>query len=206
MDSSPSYLKRVNNSSLPSGLKREKNWYINFYPKSIPSSNHCNMTTQNQVGFVTDKIKQLQTAILHSHSNCPLKFPDSLAKTLQVDEAGCIWIAVKKPQQYIHEFDRSFQVALNYYRKGTSFYLNISGVARLVIEPEEINQLAPELRSECNQGNLLLAVRILRATYYENQPRTSQNIFQRWKQFISTIFSGYNNYYQFDMADKKNYA
>jgi hypothetical protein len=164
------------------------------------------MNTQNQVGFITDKIKHLQSAILHSHSNCLLKFPDSLAKTLQVDEVGCVWIAVKKPRQLVNEFDRSFQVALHYYRKGAPFYLNISGIARLVIDPEEINQLAPELRSECNHENLLLSVRILRANYYETRPGISQNFFQRWKQYISTIFIGDNNYYQFDMADKKNYA
>ncbi len=57
------------------------------------------MNTQNQVEFITGKIQQLQTAILHSHSNCLLKFPDSLANTLQVDEVGCVWIAVKNPQQ-----------------------------------------------------------------------------------------------------------
>ncbi len=34
------------------------------------------MNTQNQVEFITDKIQQLQTEILHSHSNCLLKFPD----------------------------------------------------------------------------------------------------------------------------------
>lgn len=114
------------------------------------------MNTQNQVGFITDKIKQLQTAILHSHSNCLLKFPDSLAKTLQVDEAGCVWIAVKKPLQMVHEFDRSFNVGLNYYRKGIPFFLNIFGVARLIIDPEETNQLSPSLRKECNNEDLLV--------------------------------------------------
>ena len=164
------------------------------------------MNTQNKVEFITDKIKQLQTAILHSHSNCLLKFPDSLAKTLQVDEVGCVWIAVKKPQQHVHEFDRSFQVALKYYRKGAPFYLNIFGIARIVIDPEEINQLTPELRSECDHENLLLSVRILNANYYKNQSRISQNIFQRWKQFVSTMIIGNNNFYQFNMADEKNYA
>ena len=164
------------------------------------------MNTQNQAGFISNKINLLQTAILHSHSNCLLKFPDSLAKTVQVDEVGCIWLAVKKPRQFVHEFDRSFHVVLKYYRKGAPFYLNIFGIARLVIDPEEINQFPSKLRSESNQDNLILSVRILKANYYEIQQRTSQNIFQRWKQYISTLFIGNSNYYQFDMADKNNYA
>jgi general stress protein 26 len=164
------------------------------------------MNTQNQIGFISDKINQLQTAILHSHSNCLLKFPDSLVKTIQVDEVGCIWLAVKKPKQFVHEFDRSFHVALNYYRKGAPFYVNIFGISRLVIDPEEINQIPSKIRSECNKDTLLMSVRILKATYYENQQRKSQNILQRWKQYVSTLLIGDSNYYQFDMAEEKNYA
>lgn len=164
------------------------------------------MNTQNQIGFITGKIQQLQTAILHSHSNCLLKFPDSLARTLQVDEIGCVWIAVKKPRQFVHEFDRSFHVGLNYYRKGTPFFLNIFGIARLVIDPEEINQLPPSLGKECNNESLLLCIRILQANYYENQPRTKQSTFQRWKQSILSLFMEDNNYYHFDIAGEKNYA
>ncbi len=164
------------------------------------------MNTQNQIGFITGKIQQLQTAILHSHSNCLLKFPDSLAKTLQVDEVGCVWIVVKKPRQLMHEFDRSFHVGLNYYRKSTPFFLNIYGMARLVIDPEEINQLPPSLSMECNNENLLLCIRILQANYYENQPRTKQSTFQKCKQSILSLFMEDNNYYHFDIAGEKNYA
>ena len=97
-------------------------------------------------------------------------------------------------------------MALKYYRKGAPFYLNIFGIARIVIDPEEINQLTPELISECDHENLLLSVRILNANYYKNPPRTSQNIFQRWKQNIATMIIGNNNFYQFNIADEKNYA
>jgi hypothetical protein len=166
----------------------------------------CIMNTQNQVDFITGKIQQLQTAILHSNSDCLLKFPDSLAKTLQVDEVGCVWIVVKKPLQFLHEFDRSFHVRLNYYRKGTPFFLNISGMARLVIDPEETNQLSPLLRNECTDENLLLCIRILQANYFENQPRIKQTTFKRWKQSIASLFTVDNNYHHFNITDNKNYA
>lgn len=164
------------------------------------------MNTLNQVGFISNKIQQLETAILHCHSNSLLKFPTSLAQTIRVDEVGCVWITVKKPLQFVHEFDRSFHVALNYYKKGTPFYLNIFGMARLIIDPEEINQLSPDLMKEYTDGNLLLCVRILEASYYENQPKKLQNTLQRWKQSISTLLSGDTNYYYFNVEDEKNYA
>jgi len=164
------------------------------------------MNTQNRVGFIANKIQQLQTAILHSHSNCLLKFPDSLANTLEVDNVGCVWIAVKKPLQFLHEFDRSFQVELNYYKKGTPFFLTIAGTARLVIDPEEINQLSASLKAACAEDTILISVRILQANYYENAPQTKQHPFKKWKQSILSLFTGEHNYYHFNMRDEKNYA
>ncbi|MES2429396.1 MAG: hypothetical protein V4556_00585 [Bacteroidota bacterium] len=162
------------------------------------------MTTNNQVGFISDKIQQLQTAILYSNSNCVLKLPTCLARTLYVDEVGCVWISIQKPRQLIREFDRTFEVELNYYKKGTSFFLNISGMARIIIDPEEINQLPAHLQNECGTGQLLLCVRILEANYHENQPK-ALSIVQRWMQNVSTVFTGSQNDYHFDIA-KKNYA
>ena len=164
------------------------------------------MSTQDQAGFIAGKSRELETAILHSHSNCLLKFPDSIVKTMEVDNVGCVWLSVKKPMQYLHEFDRSFHVGLNYYKKGLPFFLNVLGVARLVIDPEEINQLSPTLQEEARGENLLIAVRILQANYYDNGPRQSQNPLKKWKQSIVSLFTGENNYYHFNMGDNKNYA
>lgn len=164
------------------------------------------MNTQNQVGFITDKIQQLQTALLRSHSNSLLKFPNSLATTLEVDNVGCVWIAVPKPTQYLHEFDRSFQVDLNYFRKGAPFFLNIYGIARLVIDPEEINNLTPAVKKQCNEETVLLAVRIVTANYYKTETKVYHNPLTKWKESIVSIFTGDSNYYQFNMADEKMYA
>ncbi len=164
------------------------------------------MNTQTQVGFITGKIHQLQTALLRSHSNCLLKFPNAIATTLEVDNVGCIWIAVPKPTQYLHEFDRSFQVDLNYFRKGTPFYLNVYGVARLVIDPEEINHLSPVVKDAVNDETVLLAVRILTANYYKTEIKPKQNPLIKWKESLVSLFTGDSDFYQFDMAGEKSYA
>jgi len=164
------------------------------------------MNTQNQVGFISGKIQQLQTALLRSQSNCLLKFPNSIATTLEVDNVGCVWIAVPKPTQYLHEFDRSFQVDLNYYKKGAPFYLNVSGAARLVIDPEEINHLSPVVKNAFDDETVLLAVRILTANYYETDSKPKQNPLLKWKQSILSMFTGDSDYYQFNVAGEKSYA
>lgn len=164
------------------------------------------MSTQNQIGFITNKIQELQTAILQIHSNSLLKLPTSVVETMHVDELGCVWIAVNKPTQYLHEFDRSFHVALNYYRKGKPFYLNSYGIARVVIDPEEMNNIPADLRQELTSDKLLLCVRILEANYYEKEPKPVQSIFQKCKQTLSDLFVGSNEYYHYKEEDQAYYA
>ena len=163
------------------------------------------MNTQNQISFISDKINQLQTALLHIHSNSLLKLPTSVVETLHVDELGCIWIAISKPTQYVHEFDRNFHVGLNFYKKGAAFYINTYGLARVVNDPEEFNHVSADISSKLN-GRLLLCVRIIEANYYETQPRQVLGIFQKCKQTISDLFVGSNDYYHFKAEDVKHYA
>lgn len=163
------------------------------------------MNTQNQISFITQKISQLQTALLHIHSNSILKLPTSVVETLHVDELGCIWVAINKPTQYVHEFDRSFHVGLNFYRKGTPFYLNIYGIARVVIDPEEMNQVPAEMQSKLS-NRLLLCVRILEANYYETQPRQEMNLLQKWRQTLAELFVGGNDLYHFKAEDVAHFA
>ena len=61
IDTTPYCLKRANNSSIQDRFEAEKDWYINFNPFSIQSLYYGNMNTQNQVEFITSKIRQLQT-------------------------------------------------------------------------------------------------------------------------------------------------
>lgn len=147
------------------------------------------MSTLNRVDFINGKIRELETAILHCHSNCLLKFPTSLAKTLHTDEAGCVWISVTKPIQFIHEFDRSFRVELNYYKKGAPFYLNMLGIARLVIDPEEINHLpTPVITAIAGRDDLLVCIRIMEASYFENHRSTMTGFAARCKKTLSSWF------------------
>lgn len=164
------------------------------------------MNMQNQQFFITDKIKELQTAILHFHTNSLLKLPTAVVQTLHIDDIGCLWIAISKPVQFVNEFDRSFHVALNYYKKGIPFFLNTYGLARVVTDPEETAQLPPLLKEEYQKDKLLLCVRIMEVNYYEKQPILSQSFFQKCRQTISGLFADNNDYYHFDFDEKKYFA
>lgn len=164
------------------------------------------MNTQNQLGFISDKIRQLQTAILYCHSNSVLQIPASLVHSQYVDEEGFIWMYINKPDQYMHEFDSNFHVALNYYKKGTPFFLNTYGIARVVDSKTELKQFPNDLLQAIDNTKLLICIRILEANYYENQPKPSMNILQKCTQSLSNLFLGSNDYYYFNDEQKKYVA
>ncbi|MDZ4809412.1 MAG: hypothetical protein SGI96_14250 [Bacteroidota bacterium] len=164
------------------------------------------MNTQGQHCFITGKIQELQTAILNYHTDSVLKLPSEVVQTLHVDEIGCLWIAISKPVQFVNEFDRSFYVTLNYYKKGIPFFLNTYGLARIVSDPEETSQLPLVLKEEHNKGKLVLCVRILKANYYKKQHQVVQTLLQKCRQSISTFFSESNGYDHFSFDENKHYA
>ncbi len=162
------------------------------------------MKTQNQAAFINDKIKQLETAILYSDSSSVLKLPSAIVYARHIDEAGCVWLAMSKPLQYVHEFDKSFHSTLNFYRKGSPFFLNILGMARVVIDPEEINLLPAELSGDFNAGKLILCVRILEAKYYEKQNRNEQGLMQKFKSAFQNMFV--SNEFYYNSGGRENFA
>ena len=161
------------------------------------------MNTHNQIGFITEKIQQLQTAISYCHSNSLLKLPSSVVQTEHVDETGCLWIYISKPSIYMQEFDHSFHVALNYYKKGSPFYLNTLGLARVVNDPEELNALPESVTKQMTESKLLLCIKILEASYFETQPKPVQNIFQKCTQSLTELFYGSQDHYYFHDHGKK---
>jgi len=164
------------------------------------------MNKQDQIGFITRKIQYLQTAIMHCHTNSMLKLPTTLAQTLFVDEKGYVWISVSRPPQYSHELDKSFHVALNYYKKGIPFFLNSFGIARIISEPEELNQLPENLKEHYNKEKLVLCVRILEASYFDKEPKSQKGLIQKFKQSLAEMFYGNNDYFYFYRDDEKYFA
>lgn len=164
------------------------------------------MKAQNQIGFITEKINKLQTAILQIHSNSLLDMPMSIVQTRHVDDSGCVWFYINKPVSYFHESDHNFHVALNYYKKDLPFYLNTYGIARVVTDSEEISRIPVSVIQDFSNDKLLVSVRILEANYYEKEPKQVLNIFQKCKQTFTDIFIGNNEYQDLKVDQQTFYA
>jgi len=177
-----------------------------FHYKVINQAKTIVMKANNQIGFITDKINKLETAILQIHSNSLLNLPAALIQTRHVDESGCVWFTINKPASYFHESDHSFHVALNYYKKEIPFYLNTYGIARVVTDAEEISRIPISVMQDFTNNKLLVCVHILEANYYEKEPKQALNIFQKCKQTLTNLFIGNNEYYDFKVDQKTFYA
>lgn len=167
------------------------------------------MNTHNELGFITTKIEELGTAVLHSHCNSVLNIKSTVVNTLQVDETGHVWFTVSKPQQEITQFEKQFPVALNYYKKGLPFSLNAFGVARIVTDPEELTcaDIFNQIKTESNQ--ILLCVKILNANYYEPESTKNMSWLTKCKNALLGIFSFDDDSYYWNVRldnNDKNFA
>ncbi len=166
------------------------------------------MNTQNHLGFITTKIEELETAVLHSHSNNVLNIKSTLVKTMQVDENGNIWFTIRKPLQEITQFESQFPVGLNYYKKGTSFFLNVFGVARIINDPEELTfvDMNNHIKKEIDSDHVLVCVKIMNANYYEKESSKKTNWLHKFKNAIVGIFLNDDNYYMGSANDHHQLA
>jgi general stress protein 26 len=146
------------------------------------------------VAFIQEKVKDLENALFFSMSDAVLKIPSCLVKVLEADELGQLWFMVPKPTQFIHAFDRSFPVRLDFFRKGRDYYLKISGQAFLVNDPEEINSvecLDEQIKKQARENkSVLIKVKIQHADYVENAPvkTSAKTILQQVKHTIYRWF------------------
>ena len=143
------------------------------------------MNESNQIGFISTRIKQLETAVVQSGSDNWLHLKDITVHAIDVDEGGYVWFTVLKPAESIAQYPSSFDVELNFYKKGMPFCLNLSGKAKLVSAPLEIRELPAYIQQQVTADRLLVSVKIMNVDYYEEEPQKAGN----WLQGIKNKWS-----------------
>jgi hypothetical protein len=164
-------------------------------------------TPTQQLDFITSKITELGTAVFHSHSNSVLNLNPTVIRTLKIDENGNIWFMVNKPAQIVTEFEKQFPVALNYYKKGTPFFVNVFGIARIINDPEELQCATLDNNIEIADEKLLLSVKINNVNYYEKESDVKKSWFTRFKKAVSELFiPGEEDFYYNPAENDKHFA
>ena len=159
------------------------------------------MLSETQLPFLQEKIHELRSALFFSLSNAVLKMPTTIVTALKVDEVGQVWFFVSRPMQNIQEFDREFPARLEFFRKGKSFYLKITGKACIVNDPEELTGLvsvSEEIRSQAMKELVLVKVKIQTVEFMEKSPaetgRWLQSIRGQFQKWFGSQPAGYRPY------------
>jgi hypothetical protein len=151
------------------------------------------MQANQQLQFLQQKIEDLNSAIFFNLSDAVLKFPSSVVSSLNVDDYGYVWFFVKKPKQHVNEFESEFPVRLDFYKKGKSYFLQVSGKAYVVSDPELVNgfvTLPDDAKNAALRDMVLVKVKMLKAEYQETQTTTNSSW---WQNAVNSITAWFRN-------------
>ena len=146
---------------------------------------------QNNLEFLKEKIQELRSALFFNTSNAVLKLPTCVVQTFKVDAAGQVWFFVNRPEQYLHEFDREFPARLNFFKKGKKFYLQMSGKAFIITDPEELNDVinvADDVRQKAMNHMVLIKFKMIHAEYYDQSVQTNNMLHKVRTSFGKWLF------------------
>ena len=149
------------------------------------------MLTESQLNFYREKIQELRSALFFNTSNAVLQLPPCIISTLKMDEAGQVWFFVNRPGQYLHEFDKEFPARLNFFRKGKRFFLNLTGKAYIISDPEELNELisvGDDIKQKAMANMVLIKFKIANV-HYDERPVRGQSLAQKLRLQFSKLLS-----------------
>ena len=135
------------------------------------------MIQDMSVSVLRGKIQELQNALFISESNALVTLPTHIVRISEVDDEGNIWFIIPKPTQVIESFSKEMPAKLDFFRKGSSFFLKISGVASIISTSKEMKEanLSNEFTGSLKKGNVAVKVKVELSEYIEKAPKQSSN-------------------------------
>lgn len=164
-------------------------------------------TETTPIHFLMEKISDIRSALFFSQNNDIIKMPTSIITVLRVDDEGHIWFFVNRPQQYLDAFEKEFPARLDFFRKGKSYFLQVSGKAYIVNDQEIINELAgaaPNVQEGALHELLLMKVKMYNAEYFDNSTEEKSYWWQNFTQTIQRWF--FNNKLGYRPFDLQHYG
>ena len=131
-------------------------------------------TTDPNLHFIREKIYQVRSAIMYSMSNDLVKLPNNIVTAIKVDDEGQLWFVSKRPLQRIDQCEQSFPARLHFYRKGSSFFVVVSGKATIV---DNDNTMVHETTTTDynNEKSVLLKMNMRDIEYIEPDAKKEKN-------------------------------
>jgi general stress protein 26 len=135
------------------------------------------MIQDMSISVLREKIKELENALFMSESNALVSLPTHIVHVSEVDDEGNIWFIIPKPTQVIESFSKEMPAKLDFFKKGSSFFLKISGVASIVWTAREMRDanLSNELIGSLKKGNVAVKVKVELSEHIEKAPKQISN-------------------------------
>jgi general stress protein 26 len=134
------------------------------------------MATDSNLQFIREKIYQVRSAIMYSMSDELVKLPNNIVTAVRVDDEGQLWFLSKRPLQFVSECEQSFPARLKFYRKGVSFFLEVSGKATIMNNTSEVKQ-PPQANAEktTQQKPVLIKMTMINIEYVESEEKRKKS-------------------------------
>jgi len=164
-------------------------------------------TETTPIHFLTEKINDIRSALFFSQNEGIIKMPTSIITVLRVDDDGFIWFFVNRPQQYLDAFEKEFPARLDFFRKGKSYFLQVTGKAYMVTDQEVIDELAgvaPNIQESAMHELVLMKVKMYNAEYFDNSTEEKSYWWQNFTQAIQRWF--FSNRLGYRPYDLKHYS
>jgi len=160
------------------------------------------------IHFLKEKINDIRSALFFSQNNDIIKMPTSIITVLRVDDQGYIWFFVNRPQQYLDAFEKEFPARLDFFRKGKSYFLQVTGKAFIVDEKDiavdELSDVSKYIKDSAMHELVLMKVKMMNAEYFDNSPEEKtywwNNVAQAVERWLFANKLGYKPY------DAKHYS
>ena len=145
-----------------------------------------------QAGLLKSQIMELQSALFFTESSSLVKLPTHVISETEMDAEGQIWFVIPKPAQHIEAFDKEIPAKLDYFKKGTDFFVKVTGTAYLVTDAAEIesnDSLSADLVAKMKNDQLIaVKVKIQVSELIDNTPKPTKSWLQASRSQLSSWF------------------
>ena len=129
---------------------------------------------ESQTGIIKTRIMELQSALFFTETASLLRLPTHVISSVGMDEEGQIWFVIPKPAQKIDEFEKEIPAKLDFFKKGTAFYVKVTGKAYLINDHAELKNnaaMSAEMLAKVESGrSLAVKVCVQDADLVDNTP------------------------------------
>ena len=126
------------------------------------------MSSDFNLRLIRDKIYEMRSAIMYNLSDEVIRLPNCIINVVKVDDEGQLWFMYDKPLYRAEQYPGLFPARLQFYRKGISYHLEISGPAEIA------NQFQHD--SEPVGNRWLIKMKMKNITYTEAREKASVDL------------------------------